>query len=246
MPTCGTRSTWAALSFWPGSRWRRDAGGWAWWWGSISCWCSCRCSGAKSGNGKRRRPQTTPLTGAKCRRCFLTAGGMAPRPRRALTGKCSAPTASGAREAAARCCSGCSPRGCSGAELLEAVLLHQQALEARLVNQVVGPLLAGEEVEGDAPRGGHHLRGFFEGQVPLADDVHHQAHAELQAAQAAGFFGDGFLLACAGRPGVPGFAGHQRDSSESRRRAQAASLAKRLGEGRGGRRERCVQTSRPL
>src|SRR5208282_1070227 len=64
-----------------------------------------------------------------------------------------------------------------------------QALQARLVEQVVGQFLVGEHGQGGAFGSGSQFGGSFDGEARiLADHRHHHADHQLQAADFAGFF----------------------------------------------------------
>jgi hypothetical protein len=78
---------------------------------------------------------------------------------------------------------------------LEPEAFLHQPLQAGLVEQVVGEFFVGEHGEGGAFGTGGQIGGFFYGEAGvLADDGHHHADHQLQAADFAGF-----LFALAGR-----------------------------------------------
>lgn len=74
------------------------------------------------------------------------------------------------------------------------VSLEEKPSEARLVNQIVGRFLVGEEAKGVAARGRDHFEGFLDWQVRLAEDIHNEIDDDLQPAESCGF-PRGFLLA---------------------------------------------------
>src|SRR5579862_1194932 len=76
---------------------------------------------------------------------------------------------------------------------LQAKAFVDQALQAGLVEEIVGEFLVGEHGESCALGAGCEFGGFFHGEiVVLADDRHHHAHHDLQAPDVSGFL---FLLA---------------------------------------------------
>jgi len=86
----------------------------------------------------------------------------------------------------------------SAIALLQPEAFLHQPLQAGFVEEVVGEFFVGEHGEGGALGSGGQFGGFFDGEVGvLADDRHHHADHQLQAADFAGFLfalGEGLLL----------------------------------------------------
>lgn len=67
--------------------------------------------------------------------------------------------------------------------LLQVETFLHEPLQAGFVEDVVSEFLVGEHGQGSALGSGHQFRSFFDGEVGiLADDGHHHADHDLQAA----------------------------------------------------------------
>lgn len=75
-------------------------------------------------------------------------------------------------------------------KLYHFVLLGQEPLEFRLIDQIVGLLLVGEKVEREPARGGYEFGGFFHGHIGLPENIQDQVNDQLEAADLSIFFED--------------------------------------------------------
>ena len=83
-------------------------------------------------------------------------------------------------------CSAPRPARIAKPVLLQPKTFPHQALEAWTVKQVVGQFLARKHRQRRGAGVGHHLRGFFKGELGiLGNDLHHEIHHELKATDAA-------------------------------------------------------------